>query len=244
MKSIHLSLLFIILIFSGTNKFLYAQATDSSCKVLDTHLAGTYKGDCKNGFADGQGDAKGLHHYTGTFKNGMPNGNGTYYYNDSTYYSGNFQDGIKEGKGETHYNTYRGGTDSVVKGYWSGDKYRGKRYVTYNFDAGSKFDRVEIIPSDRGGNLITFELSSTSGVPSGSTSPGVPGFVLSLVNLFSTDKSIVSFQTKFESGNTSTFTFQLSHFPISLHGILSNGEDFNLQLYKCADWKVRLYVNK
>jgi hypothetical protein len=93
---------------------LYAQDSSNTCKVELAMLTGSYKGDCKNGYANGKGEALGTHRYAGLFKNGLPHGKGTYYYTDGSYYTGSFQNGIKEGKGEMHYlrNTL---SDSLIK---------------------------------------------------------------------------------------------------------------------------------
>ena len=162
---------------------LYAQQGDTSCKVTLPELTGIYTGDCKNGLANGKGDAKGLYHYTGSFKNGMPNGAGAYYYSDSVYYSGNFQDGIKEGKGEMHY-VRKATTDSIVKGYWSGGEFTGKKYVTYNFTTTEQFDLTDITASNGGGNTVTIEIGTTSGSPNGEPT-GSGGVVLKLNNIIS-----------------------------------------------------------
>ena len=47
-----------------------------------------------------------------------------------------------------------GNADSIIKGYWSGNEYRGKSYKTYQTDAVSKFDRVEVSPTSESGNRI------------------------------------------------------------------------------------------
>src|SRR6186713_2028582 len=109
------------------------------CKVTMVELDGSYVGDCKMGLANGEGTARGLHRYTGKFKEGLPNGTGTYYFSDSQYFKGNFQAGIKEGKGEMHF-TKASLPDSVVAGFWSGDEYRGKKYITYTFSTTEQFD--------------------------------------------------------------------------------------------------------
>lgn len=127
MKFSHVTLI-LLFVFLKFNSAL-AQDSIQSCKIELTNLMGKYIGECKNGYANGKGEATGIHHYIGTFKNGLPHGTGIYYYNDSAYYSGNFQDGIKEGKGEFHY-MRKGLPDSLVKGYWSADVFRGKLYVT------------------------------------------------------------------------------------------------------------------
>src|SRR5687767_10802455 len=127
-------LLFWIAVVSIALNTLKVQAQDStkSCRVLIKGLEGTYNGECKDGIANGKGEAKGMQSYTGIFKNGKPNGLGTYVYSDIVYYKGNFQDGLREGKGELHY-LLQGKPDSVINGYWSADEYRGKKYTTYTY---------------------------------------------------------------------------------------------------------------
>src|ERR1700712_5940081 len=104
-------IIFILLNTSATK----AQDSTSACRVVALNLLTRYKGECKDGLANGQGEAVGIHHYKGNFRNGIPNGYGTYYYDDSTWYAGYFQDGTKEGKGETHY-LHKGKEDSTIKG--------------------------------------------------------------------------------------------------------------------------------
>lgn len=240
MKIIH------VIAFLSSNllnySFIYAQKGDSSCKVTLEKLAGIYTGDCKHGLANGKGDAQGLNHYTGSFKDGMPDGTGIYYYNDSEFYDGNFQDGIKEGKGEMHY-VRKGMTDSIIKGYWSADEFRGKKYITYNFTSTEQFDVTDITPSTTSGNTVAFEIGTTSGSPNGEP-VGANGFILRLNNIVSPTNSILKTLSKYESSFKSYVTLQLIGFPCKLFGTLSDGETFELELYKSANWKVRFFKNK
>ena len=50
----------------------------TNCKVLDSDIAGSYVGGCKDGLADGKGEARGRDSYVGEFKAGLPHGQGTY----------------------------------------------------------------------------------------------------------------------------------------------------------------------
>ncbi len=224
---------------------LYAQDSTQSCKVDFPTLAGRYTGECKKGLANGKGEARGIHHYIGSFKNGLPDGKGVYYYSDSIYYSGNFLEGKKEGKGETHY-LRNGMPDSLIKGYWSADEYRGNQYTTYAFDGAAMFDTYEISPTPQSGNTVTIEISTTTGSPDGtkgSINSG-PGYVLTLTSLISTNGNFIKKLS--ETATTSRFivTYELSQFPARLFAMLSNGRSFTLELYKSATWRVRLYVNK
>jgi len=245
MKIIHFLTVFFIIIFMNCS-FLYAQ--DRLCKVIPQKLVGKYTGDCKRGFAYGQGEATGIDRYVGWFKNGMPNGNGTYYYGDTGYHAGNFQDGIKEGRGEMHY-LRKGMPDSVIKGYWSADIFKGEKYTPYKLTTSTFFDRIEVIPSDHSGHTVTFEIATSSGSPNGAPNHANAagfnsGYVLTLSALSSPTASILKAGSKYESSFKSSITYELIGFPCQLIGNFSNGESFDLELYKAADWKVRFFFNK
>lgn len=240
----HITVNLTVLIILGVNN-LYAQDSSKMCKVEMNSLMGTYSGECKNGYAHGKGEAKGLHRYVGIFSNGLPNGKGVYYYSDSIYYMGNFLDGIREGKGEMHY-LLNGVTDSIVKGYWSADEYRGKRYVTYDFPDNSLFDFVEIKPGDVTGNSITISITTTSGSPKGipNSISGGSGYVLTITELIAIDGKLIKRLDTYATNNRFFITYEISKFPIKLQAILSNGKTFNLELYKHAAWTAQLYINK
>lgn len=205
-------------------------------------LAGTYVGECKNGLANGKGEAKGNHHYTGSFKQGLPNGAGIYYYSDYQFYDGIFQNGIKEGKGEMHYiNKLR--PDSVVKGYWSGDEYRGNKYTTYTFTSTELFDQTDISPSKDNGNTVTIEIGTTSGSPNGAPNSSV-NYVLLLRDIVSPTGSIKTIKSKYETAFKSFVTLEIFSFPCTLFGTLSDNQTFEIELYKAANWKIRFYKNK
>ncbi len=244
MKFNHAVMLPVFIVFPGIN-LLYAQDSTQSCKVKLEDLAGTYTGECKKGFANGKGEARGFHHYTGSFKMGLPDGKGVYNYSDSMYYSGKFLEGIKEGKGEMHY-LRNAMTDSIIKGYWSGDEYRGDQYITYKFDGQAKFDMYEFTPSAESGNMVTIEISTTSGAPDGTAVNfrAGSGYVLTLSDLVSTNGNRIQKISYFTSTNKSSTTYEITKFPISLYAILSNGQSVNIELYKAATWKIWLYVNK
>lgn len=112
-----------ILLFSFQE--INGQADD--CKVLMPQISGTYVGECKKGLAHGKGVATGTDRYEGQFRQGLPNGNGTYTWSTGDIYTGGWSKGLKEGQGKMSYLTARG--DSVVEGYWKGDSYVGKVVV-------------------------------------------------------------------------------------------------------------------
>jgi hypothetical protein len=220
------------------NTSSYAQQ-NNECKVDVPALQGSYTGDCKNGYAHGKGEAKGWQRYVGQFKFGLPDGTGTYYYSDSMYHSGNFQDGIKEGKGTSYY-IRQGKPDSLVKGYWSADIYRGKTYKTYNVNDMPSYDRVEIVPSNESGNTLTIETGTTSGAIAGS--PTVGG-ILIVNDVIALDGTFIR-KREISSGLKYLSTWEISKFPVKLRVMLSDGRAFTLELYKAAKWKVYIFLNK
>ena len=236
----------IILPLTLTVFYFFGMLTSNAqtCRVIIAEIGSSYTGDCKDGLANGKGEAKGMHRYVGNFKMGYPHGNGTYYYGDSSYYTGNFQDGLKEGKGEMHY--VRSGGDSVVKGYWSNDVFRGKQYTTYTASGINRFDRFEAEASKESGKTITIEITTTTGSPNGTSntlSEGVQ-YLLTIKELFSTNgvdlKKVAEFNTAFKA----TEKYEVDKFPVKLTMQLSIGEPVFLELYKAANWTIRIYVNK
>lgn len=228
-----------------------------------------YSGGCdRNHLASGKGEAKGSHRYTesekqqhtipgehifadsiafryaGNFSQGFPDGVGEYFLGDSLYFKGHYQLGLKEGQGELHY-LRKNKPDSVVLGYWSGDEFRGEKYKTYNLMTTGLFDQVEVVPTPGAGNTITIELSTTSGTPNGSLEDGQrKSGVLLLSDLMSPTNSIVKRTSVFQSSNKTYYTYELLGFPCKLFGTLSTGDTFELELYKAANWKFRVYLNR
>lgn len=100
----------------------YAQNT---CKVLNPKISDTYSGSCKQGLADGKGEAAGVDKYTGEFKKGLPDGEGTYLWQTGEKYEGSWKKGLRDGEGS--YTFISDGKDSLLTGIWKEDKYAGKR---------------------------------------------------------------------------------------------------------------------
>ena len=121
LKSKQIQILLII-VFSSS-QLLFSQETETSCKVLLKEISGFYKGNCKDGLADGKGVSSGVDTYSGYFKNGMPEGKGVYKYKDGSIFSGNFKNGLKNGKGEFKY--YVDKKSTIVSGYWKDGDYIG-----------------------------------------------------------------------------------------------------------------------
>lgn len=113
-------LLFNILLLGITKTF--SQEIEST-KVLLSPISISYKGDTKDGVANGKGVAKGEDTYTGEFKNGLPDGKGKYTYKNGNSFTGFFSNGLKNGKGVFNYSI--NGNSFTQKGYWLKGDYAG-----------------------------------------------------------------------------------------------------------------------
>lgn len=103
-------MLFVVAVLAPVST--YAQA----CKVLDPELGSTYSGGCKDGYAEGPGQASGIASYTGEFRSGRKHGRGTKRWPWGDSYEGDFVDDRKQGSGIYTWS---------VDGPWSGEKYNG-----------------------------------------------------------------------------------------------------------------------
>jgi hypothetical protein len=95
----------------------------SSCKVLKPEIAGSYTGSCKQGFADGEGEAKGEDYYKGNFAKGLPEGKGTYIWKNGAVYKGEWRKGMRNGNGT--YTSKGESKDTVLSGKWRNDIFIG-----------------------------------------------------------------------------------------------------------------------
>ena len=97
-----------------------------TCSVSVDSLKGQYIGNCKKGKAEGIGTATGIDSYTGSFKNGYPNGQGKYTWKHGSWYEGAWKDGLFDGQGT--YNKLNSDTANfnVLSGFWKKGKYIGR----------------------------------------------------------------------------------------------------------------------
>jgi hypothetical protein len=137
--------------------------------VVPDSIKGTYEGECKGGKANGNGKSVGIHTYDGEFKNGYPEGKGRYTWPNGNYYFGGWKKGLKDGKGELH--RFENGTESVVKGYWKKDNFKGEYenpYVITNTT--SDIGRVQVTNMNSNDASVTVTVESLTN--SGSLSSG------------------------------------------------------------------------
>lgn len=148
------------------------------CKVLQAGIDSVYVGKCKKGLAHGDGLAIGTDRYEGRFKQGFPNGHGTYSWATGETFTGNFVNGLREGEGIYSYPV--DGMEVTLEGIWKDDVYIGEKprkpsvrqsvsIDRHNFrkNAGSK-NRVLIDffqNGDRNKGILNLLLTTTSGYP-------------------------------------------------------------------------------
>lgn len=133
------------------------------CEVEKESLKGTYTGDCKKGKAHGNGKAVGIDTYEGDFKSGLPDGQGTYTWNNNNVFTGKFVKGLRDGKGIMILKR-EGGQDSVIEGYWKKDAFIGKNekpWQVYSRTGSVREVSIEFTPDDA--HKIKFIVTNTTG---------------------------------------------------------------------------------
>jgi len=140
MKPIKMMVITIIILL-GFFSMLNSQTT---CKVLKPEISASYAGTCKNGLADGTGEATGEDYYKGDFVKGLPDGKGTYIWKNGATYIGEWEKGLRDGNGT--YTSKINGKDSVLVGKWKNDKYLGNPAIAkYTVEYRNSIGRVSFI---------------------------------------------------------------------------------------------------
>ncbi|MFT7034630.1 MAG: hypothetical protein ACJA2S_003147 [Cyclobacteriaceae bacterium] len=123
-----------------------APISDDNCKVLLPNLSGSYEGDCKNGMAHGNGKAIGIDTYEGKFKKSLPEGEGTYTWENGDTSIGEWIKGLQNGLGK--FKTSIDGEDTVYVGSWSKDKFVGVRTIKPKVTQQFGIDRHRFVRTD------------------------------------------------------------------------------------------------
>jgi hypothetical protein len=92
-REIFLTMILVSFLFPGT---MMAQI---GCKVLLLAISDSYTGNCKDGLAEGTGQASGKDFYKGEFVKGLPDGKGTYIWKNGATYDGEWNKGMRDGYG-------------------------------------------------------------------------------------------------------------------------------------------------
>lgn len=145
---------------------LLTMNAQEECKVLMKTISSKYSGGCKNGLANGSGEAWGEQdHYIGKFKKGLPDGKGTYYYSDQAVYVGIWFQGMRHGEGTFTFKLNC--RDTIQTGLWEKDVFTGKpaNYQPYKIIEERSIDRVRVYRQSNTGDEVHFFLRTVSGDP-------------------------------------------------------------------------------
>jgi hypothetical protein len=219
--------------------FVSFSAHSQTCEVDNASLKGTYTGDCKKNKAHGKGKAIGADTYEGDFKNGLPDGNGTYTWANKSVFVGKYAKGLKEGKGIMTFKM-EGRQDSVVEGYWKKDIYIGKHekpWEIYSKSGSIRNADVEYTPDqlNRVKVIITNTTGSVTGIGGQVPAMKVDNVVLS--------KGSFQRQTNLESHYKSTeTTFHDVMFPFRVKLQISR-EEVEIEFFEPGSYTVNISIN-
>jgi hypothetical protein len=130
----------------------------SPCKVLLPRIGDSYTGECKQGLADGKGEAFGVDQYRGDFRKGLPEGMGTYIWQTGEKYEGQWKKGLREGKGT--YTIKYMGRDSLQAGMWKNDIFAGEEKLpSYSIQYKNNVGRVTFMKTGNTPNYVKFKFS-------------------------------------------------------------------------------------
>jgi len=114
-----------------------AASAQSACRVLDPELAGTYRGGCKDGLAEGSGEAQGLADYRGEFRAGRKQGKGVKTWPSGDRYEGEFVEDRKEGTGRYTWSPRGPSAGESYSGAYLDDQRHG--YGQYAWPSGDRY---------------------------------------------------------------------------------------------------------
>ena len=230
MKQLTSLIVFFMITFS-------VNAQTTPCEVAVEALKGTYEGECAKGKANGEGTATGTDIYKGTFKNGYPDGTGKYTWKNGDYYYGNWKKGMKEGKGEMH--TTVDGKETVQKGFWKKDDYKGeyeKPYIIHNTT--SDVGRVEV-NKIKGNGTITVEVQSV--LIGGSVDPAFAPKLVRMTDLIMRGGTFMSKASNALSNKEIT-VFKVVTFPFRAQFVFGNAT-VDIELFEEGIWDIRIPIN-
>ncbi len=217
-------LLVAVLFFSGL------AAQNATCTVMTDSLKGTYDGECNSGKANGFGKAKGADSYEGNFKNGYPDGKGKYTWKNGNYYDGAWKKGLKDGQGEMHFRFNN--RDSVVKGFWKKDNYKGlyeEPYKIIEMGSAVSYKNIQHLQSTSKRSIYVSMRSGALGTANVEAYQVMEGFFQ---------------RTNVTSGmsQTQAIEFQDVQFPFRLRFTGVDKGMIDIQFFEPGEWKVEIVL--
>ncbi len=203
-------------------------AFSQECEVKLLPITGKYTGECKDGKANGAGKSAGLDTYEGNFKNGYPDGQGTYTWSVGDFYSGAFKKGLKAGKGEMHFKRTNM-DDSIVTGFWEKDKYKGLYENPYKVEEMNplvSYKNIQKISTKK----MTVYFSMENGIN-----------VAADVDNFQVIKGYFQRTNKTEMTKTKTIEFQDVQFPFRVKFNLNKGP-VDIEFFEPGEWRIDIVL--
>ena len=167
--------------------------------------------------------------YEGNFKNGYPDGEGKYTWQNGNNFTGTFKKGIKIGKGEMRF-LRKSREDSVVIGFWEKDNYHGQYEKPYDFiNTGNEITYKNVAHHTNSGSQ-SVRISMESGVLA----------TADISNFTIRDGSYVRTNTT-ELTRTKIIEFQTVVFPFRVEFRLEKGP-IEIAFYEDGEWNVELVL--
>ena len=201
---------------------LFYSSYGQDCRVLGENTVMKYEGECIDGLA---------------------NGNGKSYYKDSIFFVGKFENGLREGKGELHFSKSNQ-QDSIVKGYWSGDFFTGKRYEQYVFKNEKILSDCEFSFVSKKIKQLTIRIELTKiGTGDESILSQTGQSFPRVIYLEALDsKKTINQISKLEDPLKSEYVYEIESYPVKLKMELSNGKKITFQLNRSGEWLMQSYL--
>ena len=221
--------------------FLSFTAYGQTCEVDKESLKGTYNGDCKKNKAHGKGKAVGVDTYEGDFKNGIPDGAGTYTWSNKNVFEGKYLKGLREGKGKMTIKR-EGAQDSIIEGFWKKDAYIGKNEKPYivHSKTGSVRD-IDIDYSNDPLARIKIVVTNTTGGAQTSSGATMPRFRVDNVQVLKGHyERLTSLEAHLKSTET-TLIEVIFPFRVKLN---IGTEEVELEFFESGSYTVNISINK
>jgi len=216
-------------------------AYSQTCEVDKESLKGTYTGDCKKNKAHGKGKAVGIDTYEGEFKNGIPDGQGTYTWSNKNVFEGKYLKGLREGKGKMILKR-EGAQDSVIEGFWKKDAYIGKNekpWIVHGKTGSVRDVEVEYTPDPLA--RIKVVVSNTTGGAQTSSGATMPRYTVDNVQVLKGHyERLTSLESHLKSTET-TIIEVIFPFRIKLN---IGTEEVELEFFESGSYIVNISINK
>ena len=230
-QNLRIQLRNIILIFL-LSAFSNKSFCQEDCDVKLKNIKGIYRGECSDKKANGKGKSIGIDEYEGDFKNGYPEGKGTYVWQNGSYFIGWFIKGNREGEGQMFYESSTGG-DSIISGFWKKDKYIGKYSNPYKvLSYSSRINKVDCTLR-KGENNIEITAKHRGGTTSFNTTQ-----LLSYITNINIVNGSYHKTTDISINYASRKLIQDIAFPFEATIYLSNGESTRLLFNEQGNYEV------